>query len=93
MKGCTGRIQKVHPGNAWIENNLREASKGEYVSPMTLAIAYARIGNAERALAWLEAGYRQHAPGLSGLKVDPLFDSLRSNPRFQDLIRHMNFPQ
>jgi TolB-like protein/DNA-binding winged helix-turn-helix (wHTH) protein len=76
----------------WIEH-LREASQGEYVSPMTFAIAYARMGNAEQALAWLEVGYRQRAPGLSGLKVDPLFDSLRSNPRFQDLIRRMNFPQ
>ena len=60
---------------------------------MTLALAYARIGQVEQALAWLEAGYRQRAPGLSGLKVDPLFDPLRGNPRFQDLLGRMNFPQ
>ncbi|MGA8311279.1 MAG: winged helix-turn-helix domain-containing protein [Terriglobales bacterium] len=72
---------------------LRESSKREYVSPMTLALAYARIGQVEQALAWLEAGYRQRAPGLSGLKVDPLFDPLRGNPRFQDLLGRMNFPQ
>jgi eukaryotic-like serine/threonine-protein kinase len=76
----------------WIEH-LREASKREYVSPTTMAVAYARMGNAEQALACLEEGYRQRAPGLSGIKVDPLFDSLRSNPRFQDLLRRMNFPQ
>jgi serine/threonine-protein kinase len=75
----------------WIEY-LRESSKREYVSPMNLAEAYAHLGKAEQALAWLEEAYRQRAPSLSGLKVDPLFDFLRSNPRFQDLLRRMNFP-
>jgi adenylate cyclase len=75
----------------WIEH-LRESSKREYVSPMGMAMAYARLGKAEQVLAWLEEAYRQHDPALSGLKVDPLFDFLRSNPRFQDLLRRMNFP-
>ena len=55
-------------------------------------MAYARLGKAEQVLAWLEEAYRQRDPGLSGLKVEPLFDFLRSNPRFQDLLRRMNFP-
>jgi TolB-like protein/predicted Ser/Thr protein kinase len=76
----------------WIEH-LREESKREYVSPMGMALAYARIGKSEQALAWLEEAYRQRAPELSALKVDPLFDFLRSKPRFQDLLRRMNFPQ
>jgi TolB-like protein/DNA-binding winged helix-turn-helix (wHTH) protein/Tfp pilus assembly protein PilF len=75
----------------WLEG-LQEESKREYVSPMDLVAAYARLGNAEQTLGWLEEAYRQHAPGLSGLKVEPLFDFLRSNPRFQDLLRRMNFP-
>jgi serine/threonine-protein kinase len=75
----------------WIQR-LRESSKREYVSPMTLAMAYARLGKTEQVLAGLEEAYRQRDPGLSGLKVDPLFDFLRSNPRFQDLLRRMNFP-
>jgi adenylate cyclase len=76
----------------WIERQ-RDASKREYVSPMTMALAYARIGQSEQALAWLEEAYRQRAPELSGLKVNPLFDFLRSKPRFQDLLGRMNFPQ
>ena len=75
----------------WIEH-LRESSKREYVSPMAMALAYARIGQSEQALAWLEEAYRQRAPELSGLKVNPLFDFLRSKPRFQDLLGRMNFP-
>jgi TolB-like protein/DNA-binding winged helix-turn-helix (wHTH) protein len=75
----------------WLES-LQEKSKREYVSPMDLVVAHARLGNPEQTLAWLEEAYRQHGPGLSSLKVDPYFDFLRSNPRFQDLLRRMNFP-
>lgn len=59
-----------HAVQVWLER-LQEQSKREYVSPMDLATAYARLGNAEQTLAWLEEAYRERAPGLSGLKVDP----------------------
>ena len=80
-----------HAKQVWLES-LQEKSKREYVPPMGLAVAYARLGNAEQTLAWLEEAYRQRDPWLSSLKVEPLFDFLRSNPRFQDLLRRMNFP-
>ena len=80
-----------HAMQVWLES-LQEKSKREYVSPMGLVVAHARLGNAEQTLAWLEEAYRQRDPGLSSLKVEPLFDFLRSNPRFQDLLRRMNFP-
>jgi len=75
----------------WLES-LQEESKRQYVSPMALVAAYARLGNVEQTLGWLEKAYRQRDPGLSSLKVEPLFEFLRSNPRFQDLLRRMNFP-
>ena len=81
-----------HAMQLWLER-MQEESKREYVSPIALVAAYARLGNAEQTLAWLEEAYRQRDPGLSSLKVEPLFDFLRSNPRFQDLLRRMNFPQ
>jgi len=80
-----------HAVQVWLER-LQEESKREYVSPIALVAAYARLGNAGQTLAWLEEAYRQRDPGLSSLKVEPLFDFLRSNPRFQDLLRRMNFP-
>jgi hypothetical protein len=41
----------------------------------------------------LERAYTRHDSELLQLKVDPRLDSLRSSPRFQDLLRRMNFPE
>jgi TolB-like protein/Tfp pilus assembly protein PilF len=61
---------------------------------VTAAIAshYASLGEKDKALDWLEKGYEKHAPGMAPIKVDPSYDSLRSDSRFQDLLRRMNFP-
>jgi tetratricopeptide (TPR) repeat protein len=56
------------------------------------AVIYASLGEKDKALDWLEKGYKEHAPGMATIKADPSFDSLRSDPRFQDLLRRMNFP-
>jgi hypothetical protein len=42
---------------------------------------------------WLEEAYEVHVPGLPYIGTSPLFDPLRSDPRFQDLLRRMNLPQ
>ncbi len=51
-----------------------------------LARAYTAMGDKERALASLEQAYAAHSNSLTTLKVDPAFDYLRSDPRFQDLL-------
>jgi len=80
-----------HATRVWLQA-LQEESRRKYVSPMAVAVVYARLGNAEQTLRWLEEAYQRRDPGLSILKVEPLLDFLRSNPRFQDLLRRMNFP-
>jgi tetratricopeptide (TPR) repeat protein len=64
-----------------------------YVSAGQLAILYAALGEGEQAFASLERAYTDHSPSLQFLKVDPAFDSLRSDPRFADLIRRVGLPQ
>jgi serine/threonine-protein kinase len=54
---------------------------------------YARLGETELALDWLEEAYGQRRPDLTSLGVDPLWDSLRSHPRFRDLLVRLNLPQ
>ena len=63
-----------------------------YVSPAELATVYVGLGEKEQALSLLERAYAQHDLQLQYLGVDPHFDSLRSEPRFQELIRKVGLP-
>nr|MBA3633327.1 tetratricopeptide repeat protein [Acidobacteriota bacterium] len=64
-----------------------------YVSPGELAVLYAALGECEQAFASLENAYAAHDLQLQYLSVDPAFDSLRDDSRFQDLLRRIGFPQ
>jgi serine/threonine-protein kinase len=67
------------------------AAKGE-VLPTDIANLYLYAGDTGRALDWLEKGYEAHDPAMPYIGVVPLYDPLRTDPRFQDLLRRMNFP-
>ncbi|MCA1625574.1 MAG: protein kinase [Acidobacteria bacterium] len=68
---------------------LREMSKQKYISPYLFAVVYVSLGDKDQALAWLEKAYQDRSVWLIWLKVEPRFDSLRSDPRFQDLMRRI----
>ncbi|MEN3333425.1 MAG: hypothetical protein V7641_2790 [Blastocatellia bacterium] len=65
----------------------------EYVSPAELAALYVGLGNKEAALDALERAYREHDLQMQYLKVDPHYDALRSEARFQDILRRTGLPQ
>jgi serine/threonine-protein kinase len=52
--------------------------------------AYAGTGDKDQALAWLERAYAQHSNILTTLKVEPAYDSLRADPRFQEVLRRVH---
>lgn len=54
------------------------------------ALTYLGLGEKDQAFRWLEQAFAQHDGNLALLKVEPKFDSLRSDARFTDLLRHMN---
>jgi tetratricopeptide (TPR) repeat protein len=67
-------------------DDLKAISKRRYVRPDLYAFVYAALGRKDKALEWLEKGY--HEGGiLTGLKVDPRWDSLRGDARFLDLMK------
>jgi tetratricopeptide (TPR) repeat protein len=70
----------------------RLQASNSYVRPGYVAEVYSALGDKDQALYWLEKGYREHDAWLALLKVWPRLDPLRSDPRFQDLLRRMNFP-
>jgi tetratricopeptide (TPR) repeat protein len=73
-----------------ILNELRRSTG--YVSPGELAALYAALGELEQAFASLERAYAAHDLQLQYLGVDPMLDPLRSDPRFQDLMRRIGLP-
>jgi hypothetical protein len=72
---------------------LNELSRHRYVSPFASALIHIGLGEKNRALGWLEKAYDQRSWHMGLLKVHPIFDSLRSDPRFADLLRRMKLPQ
>jgi serine/threonine protein kinase/Tfp pilus assembly protein PilF len=71
---------------------LTEASKQDYISPIALAANYAVLGEKDKAFEFLEKAYEERAPGLLDLDLDPDYDSLRTDKRFDDLKRRIDLP-
>jgi len=72
---------------------LIERAKTEYVNPYDIAFVYAGLGEKEKAFAWLEIAFQERTIAIVSLKVDPYWDSLRTDPRFTDLLRRVGLPQ
>jgi tetratricopeptide (TPR) repeat protein len=66
--------------------------EGDPDATFDLVRVYAGLGDKDRALELLRKAYEEHYPSMEVIKVDPLYDRLRSDPRFQDVLRRMNFP-
>ena len=82
-RAATKRIAEVY----------EEQSKRVYIDPVNIAIAYATLDDKDKAFFWLEKGYAEKSDLIRVLKTAPAFDSLRSDPRYSDLLRRMNLPQ
>jgi TolB-like protein/Flp pilus assembly protein TadD len=72
-------------------SELLEA-KDLYVSPFSIAFVYSSLGELDEAFSWQEKSYQERDASLAWVKVAPESDALRSDPRFVDLLRRMNFP-
>jgi tetratricopeptide (TPR) repeat protein len=72
-------------------DKLNELSKHEYVSPVWRAKIYAGLEEKDRAFEWLEKAYEDRSIVTVGyIKPNPMFDPLRSDPRYADLLRRTN---
>ena len=71
----------------------RLESEGASVSPAILAMVYGALGDTDRAFDRLEQAYQQKDWMLTFINSHPWFDPLRDDPRFQDIVRRMNFPE
>jgi tetratricopeptide (TPR) repeat protein len=71
---------------------LQELSKQRFVSPASVALIYVALGDKDQAFTWLEKAEKERDGILVRLKVDSRYDSLRSDPRFADLAKHVGLP-
>jgi len=72
---------------------LHELSKRRFVSAYDFAIIYIGLGEADQAFKWLERACEERSFSmLMSLKTEPMLDALRSDPRFQDLVRRVGLP-
>ena len=72
-------------------DKLLKLSSERFVPATHIALIYVGLGEREKALEWLEKGFEQRDPKMTFLKVEPKWADLRSEPRFQELLRRMNF--
>jgi len=72
---------------------LEKISKERYVSPFCIALIFAGIDDRDQAFAYLEKAFIEREPSLSLLKVQPLFDNLRDDPRFHTLLKKIGLPE
>jgi TolB-like protein/DNA-binding winged helix-turn-helix (wHTH) protein/Flp pilus assembly protein TadD len=83
----TGRRAEAHR----VLDKLNELSKHQYVSPIWRVKIYAGLEEKDKAFEWLEKAYEDHSIVSVGyIKTNPMFDPLRSDPRFADLLRRTN---
>jgi hypothetical protein len=62
-----------------------------HVQPMWIAVILLRLGEKDQGFDWMQKAYDDRSAWLVYLKVDPLFDPVRADPRFADLLRRVGF--
>jgi len=73
-----------------IINELIKRTNQKYVSMVIIAAIYSALDEGDLAFQWLEKAYESHDIGLCFLKVDPQLDSIRSDPRFETMLKKVN---
>jgi adenylate cyclase len=68
---------------------LEEMAKHQYVNSTAFAAIYLGLGEKEKALDWLDKSYENQESACWLLKVDPIYDSVRNEPRFQALLKNV----
>jgi tetratricopeptide (TPR) repeat protein len=89
---CLGEAYAIAGSSDEAHRILLELS-GRQLARYFVSRIYAALGKKSEAIEWLETAYQEHGEWMVMLKVDPRFDTLRDDPRFQDLMRRMNFPE
>jgi TolB-like protein/DNA-binding winged helix-turn-helix (wHTH) protein len=72
---------------------LEEMNRHRPIDPAIVSWAYIGLGDNDHAISWLQKAYKQHSNAMTALKVDPRYDVLRRDPRFQELMHRVGLAQ
>ena len=94
-----GEVVRTHPdtrlvvcGTGPLLDELKAVSGQQYVPPFHVALIYASLGKKDDAMIWLKRAVEDRSFNIGLLKVEPMVDNLRSDPRFQKIIADLKFP-
>jgi TolB-like protein/DNA-binding winged helix-turn-helix (wHTH) protein len=73
-------------------DEMNAASKQRYVPALAFAIVYAGLGDKDHAFEWLDKAYQERFNRLAYLRTEPIWDRLRGDPRFDELLRRIGLP-
>jgi serine/threonine protein kinase/tetratricopeptide (TPR) repeat protein len=88
VEAAAGRRGEAERSLAALDSN----PDGRYVPSFWVATVHAALGDRDTAFHWLEKAFEERSHGLTFLRVDPALDSLRGDPRFDELVRRLHFP-
>jgi TolB-like protein/DNA-binding winged helix-turn-helix (wHTH) protein/Flp pilus assembly protein TadD len=86
------RIGRRAEARAALRRSL-ELSKGKQVSSGSIALTYAALGDKNESFQWLEKAYTERSSFMTSLKYWSVFDALRGDPRFADLLHRVGLPE
>ncbi|HWY67552.1 MAG TPA: winged helix-turn-helix domain-containing protein [Terriglobales bacterium] len=85
VAGRSGRQKDAHRAL----RQLKQLNRRRPFDPGILLLANLAIGDREQAFFWMEKAYTEHSCVLASLKVEPAFDPVRADPRFQDMLQRL----
>jgi TolB-like protein/Tfp pilus assembly protein PilF len=89
---CLGEAYAASGSPDAAQKILHELTGKRHVTAYFVSRIHAALGESKKAIDWLEIAYKQHGEWMVLLKIDPRFNSLRDDTRFQGLMLCMNFP-
>ena len=93
LLGCAYAAEGKQAESLKILEEMKAVSKDQYVSQFDLALVYTSLGRKQEAIEHLNKALDEHSGWVIYLKVEPMFDSIHSEPGFADLVRRLNLPQ
>jgi Tfp pilus assembly protein PilF len=89
LHGVSGNKAKA---KKMLEDLLKRSAGGQYLSPAALASIYIGLGDKDEAFRQLQNAANDRDPWLVDLRVDPMYEPLRGDPRYLELLKRMHFP-